>query len=285
MTAVAGRALATAAVAALAVTGCVSETVSGGGSFDASADAAGRARSGWSSERGGAPTPPEPAATTGATGPATEDGGDPSFIGLERPDPSSIVKVPVQNVAPVDAFFDGEGFLLGETIEIDCSYEPFMARMVALAAANEGGKYVVRTDAREGSLHVVTLRSTVGGTRQSGLVPRASFAPQNEIPKDPVTGEIRVRPVFEFVAAESIVVRLHLVPDPDRPIWFRARVTGSPQRAGDTVAPVATYMNPGTRRRARGPTLGLGMEVRRTAEGRWSTRIDEPADAEPPGRR
>ncbi|MCK6481838.1 MAG: hypothetical protein L6R43_17345, partial [Planctomycetes bacterium] len=183
--------------AAVLVAGCQTETRTVGPDAVEAAARGGWAVSGGAGGDGG-----------GRPGGAPSGEGDSPHDALFDPpprDPSDVVQVPVEAYAPVDRFFDNEGFLLGDRVEVDCSAEPFMARLIALAYADANGKYVVREEGREGDVHVVRLRNEASGVNyQSNLVPKATFGSQRGVgaKEDPRTGEVlsvNVRPFFEIV--------------------------------------------------------------------------------------
>ncbi len=247
---------------ALLAAGCVTETTV--------EDPAGRAakEGGW--------------ATKGGEG-ADEPGRHPAmFDPPERP-PEQMVHVPAAAYAPVDQFFDNEGFLVADRIVIDCSFEPFRTRLVALSYEGRGD-WVIREEGRDGDVVWVKLRNgTPGAAYQSNIVPTATFGSHREPPMvvDPRTGRVvgaSPRSIFEFVGTEEILVRFHLTSPRDRPVWFEAKATGTatdPALFRDTV-----YMNANRRRHVKGPDLSLLLDVRRAADGAWGARIVDPGSPE-----
>ena len=122
---------AAAALLAAFAAGCVTETRTAG---IAPADSA--ARAGWNVAAGGGR---DAAAEGGPRGVPSEG----TFWDPPARPADQVVRVPASAYAPVDLFFDNEGYLLGDRIEIDCSFEPFRTRMVA-ASYDRLGDYVVR---------------------------------------------------------------------------------------------------------------------------------------------
>jgi len=250
---------------AAAAAGCVTETRTVGRD---PVDAARRAD--WAAS--GAEVPPDP---LGPEGPHD------AFFNPPPRNPEDVVEVPVEAYAPLDKFFDQEGYLIGDRIEIDCSFQPFMGRMVGLGFERTGTPYVVREERREGNVHVVRLVNLErGAAYQANLVPKATFASQSRPPevKDE-TGKpvgLKVRPVFEFVASEEIVVRMHLEGDPARPVWFQARAIGTPAPLSPDTPRDCIYVNANRRRREKATDLALGLEIRRRSDGKWETLIEDP---------
>ncbi|HEU4394204.1 MAG TPA: hypothetical protein VFS92_01485 [Planctomycetota bacterium] len=251
-----------ALLAAAAAAGCVSETRSTG--FDPASAAA---RAGWSDAGNTGERVPDDAPHDGMFDPAPRD-------------PDDVVTVPQEAYQPLDRFFDNEGYLLGDRIVIECSYEPFVARLVALAYNDHNAKYVLREEGREAGVHWVRVRALNDGPAyQSEFLPKATFGSQRRPPEvkgpDGKPIGIAVRPVFEFVGTKEVLVRMHLRQDKSRPVWLHARAEGlpdplSPDRVRDCV-----YVNANRRMRGRGPVIGLRLEVRRGADGRWEGIVED----------
>ncbi len=243
---------------------CQTETRTFG---DGAPDAA--ARGGWG-VRGG--TPAEP----------VEEQAPP-----ERP-PGEYVEVPVEAYRPVDLFFDNEGYLLGDRIEIDCSYNPFMARMATLSY-DHSAAFVVREEWQQGDVYHVRLKNAApGAAYQQNLIPMVTFGTQRlppPPPMDPVTGKPlpvaapTPRPFFEIVGTQEILLRFHMTSSPDRPVWFQVRATGSPDPARPAATHESIYVNANRRRRVKGDALALRLEIRRGEDGRWSSVVEDPAPA------
>jgi hypothetical protein len=250
--------------AALLLAGCVTETRTVGRDAGDAAE-----RAGWGGKAEGAP------------GEAADDAPHDAFFDPPPRDPDDVVEVPVAAWEPLDLFFDGEGYLIGDRVEIDCSYQPFLARMVGLGYEKFGQVFIVREESREGSVHTIRLRNLLEGPAyQANLVPRASFAAQRrgkEVRDEagrPVG--LAVRPVFEIVASEVIVVRMHLEGDAARSVWFHARATGTPDPLRPDTLRDCVYVNARRGRRVKAPSLELHLEVSRGADGEWRTVIGDP---------
>lgn len=267
---------------ALLLGGCASDTRPAG--FDPVAAAE---RGGWGVRTGGD--------LGGAAAPPPASGGkdEPHDVLFDPParDPGEVVRVPLEAYAPVDNFFDNEGYLLGDRVVVDCSAEPFMARLVGLAYNDASAKFVVREESREGDVHVVRLWNAASGANyQANMLPRATFGTQHGIRReDPVTGRPlppRIRPFFEVIGTEELVIRFHMNTSRDLPVFFRARATGTPGTLDPSVIKDCAYVNANRRRLVRGPVLGLLLEIRRGPDGRWTTLIQDPGGAagEAPGR-
>jgi hypothetical protein len=238
--------------AVVAAAGCAG---SGGG--DALDPFAAAGRGGWADSRADRASDPD-------------DKGDPLPPPPPR-EPGTFVEVPVAAYRPVAELLDAEGFLLGDVIEIDCSFDPFMGRFVALSASSEEGKLVLRTERKGEDVHEVRLTSTLVRVDHQTQAPRCTFAADRRA--DP--SEVRLRPVFEFVGTEEVVVRFHLRTDPDRPVFFRAVARGTAAVEGAPPRD-SSYMNPRSRRRARGKTVEVSAQIRRDASGRWVGAVAEP---------
>jgi len=208
-------------------------------------------------------------------------GGD-ALPATDEPEPGSVVEVPVEAFRPVGTFLDGQGFLLGDRIEIDCSYEPFMARFVALATATGAGKYVVRVDSTEiedkaTGIHTVTLVGAAGPSHMEAYTPRVSFGGPRARPEEAPTPA----PPFMLLGTEEVVVRFHLRPDPDRPVFFDARAFGTPSADNPGAGPRrCTYKKTRPPGVAEGESLRLAMELRRGADGKWRSTVRVPGAAE-----
>lgn len=190
-----------------------------------------------------------------------------------------MVTVPAAAYAPVDQFFDDEGYFVGDRIAIDCSFEPFRTRMVALSYEGRGD-WVIKEEGRDGDVVWVKLRNGIAGAAyQSNIVPTVTFGSHREPPMvvDPRTGRVvgaAPRSIFEFVGTEEILVRFHLTSSADRPVWFEARATGTatdPALLRDSI-----YTNANRRRRVKAADLALSLDVRRAADGAWGARIQDP---------
>jgi hypothetical protein len=205
-----------------------------------------------------------------------------------RRGPDEIVVVPAAAYAPVDSFFDDEGYLVGDRVEIDCSFEPFGTRMVGPASKDEGhGRWVVREEGHEGDVRWIRLRNgAAGAAYQAEKIPTATFGSHSEPPAllDPATGKVigvNPRPVFQFVGTEEVLVRFHMTSSPDRPVWFRARAVGTPSDLRPEELRDAIYMNANRRRRVKGPELGISLDVHRGADGAWAATVDDPGTPAP----
>jgi len=257
-------------LAALVLAGCVTETRSL--ETDPSAAAA---RGGWRVE--GNAVVPDPGAPPAG---GSDAPGDLFFDAAPR-DPADVVRVPLETYAPLDAFFDNEGYLLGDRVEIDCSFEPFLARLAGLAYADDSGKYVIREERKVGDVHEVRLwNAAAGPTTVAALLPRATFGSRRGMrEEDPRTGDPRapsLRPFFEVVGTEEIVVRFHATTSADCPVFFRARARGTPRSDDPASLKDCSYVNANRRRRAKGPALDLTLEIRRDGEGAWTAVIADP---------
>ena len=189
--------------------------------------------------------------------------------------------VPVEAYRPLDEFFDNEGYLVGDRLEIDCSAEPFLARAVALAFADNRSRYVDRQEGRDGDVQWIRLKNLVEGpSYMAEFLPKATFGSQRPVApvldRDGKPVGIRPRPVFEFLGTEEIVIRFHLRADPARPAWFRARAIGTPDPLKPDVARPAVYMNANRGRRVRGVDLHLDLSLGRGGDGAWACRIADP---------
>jgi hypothetical protein len=246
---------------AAAAAGCV--TATRGGGRDAH-DAA--ARGGWATgkERTQAEADAELA--------------HPTFMDPPDRPADAVVRVPAAAVEPVDLFLDNEGYLVGDRIEIDCSFEPFRTRL----AASVREPWVILEEGRTGDVVWVRIRNGVpGAAYQPERVPLATFGSHRRAAEivDPVTGKAvgqKVRPVFEFVGTEQIEVRFHVNNERERPVWFRARAIGTASPLDPETGRDAIYMNVNRRRRVRAPELSLGLEVRRDGAGNWHPSIADP---------
>jgi hypothetical protein len=204
--------------------------------------------------------------------------------------PDEIVQVPADAYAPVDLFFDNEGYLVGDRVEIDCSFEPFRTRLVAVSYEGRGD-WVVREEGRDGDVLWVRLKNGVQGSAyQQEILPTATFGSHREPPPvvDRSSGKVvglAPRPVFQFVATEELTIRFHVNNSADRPVWFRARAVGTPP-AWNKDAPQdprdVIYMNANRRRRVLGPALGIAIDLRRDSDGSWGATVDDPRPAAPP---
>ena len=265
------RAIAAALLAASAA-GCVTQT------RDVGLDpASAAARAGWSDAGSQGDRVPDDAPHDGIFDPPPRN-------------PEDVVEVPAEAYQPLDRFFDNEGYLLGDRIVIDCSYEPFVARIVALAYNDANAKYVLREEGREEGVHWVRVRALNDGPAyQSEFLPKATFGSQRRAPEvkgaDGKPIGLAVRPVFEFVGTKEILVRMHLRQDPSRPVWFHARAEGLPDPLAPDRVRDCVYMNANRGARGRAPTIGLRLEVRRGGDGRWEGIVDDGAPAAPGGPR
>jgi hypothetical protein len=248
------------ALSLLVSAGCVSESKGAGGAFDQAADAAGRG--GWGASAGG-PEAPE------------EDVGPPERI-MPANEPEDIVSIPEAVARPVLEYFDSEGFLLGDRIEIDCSYQPFLAQMVAQATSTyASGVQVERRDVRTDDLLTITLERKVDrehGVHNIAISPRATFATMKDLHRDERTATVEFRPPFEFAAAHVLIVRVHLRPTRERPVFFRAVATSSDQEGSRP----SLFIRPASRRRAEGTTLVLQADLVRGEDGKWRGAVQEP---------
>jgi len=245
-------------LAVLLASGCVTETT-----VDDPAHRAAKA-GGWNSKVGGK---------------GGEDVTHPPFMDPPARPADQMVEVPAAAYAPVDRFFDNEGFLVGDRIQIDCSFEPFRTRMVALSYEGRGD-WVVREEGRDGDVVWVKLRNGIpGAAYQSNIIPTATFGSHREPPMvaDPRTGKVvgaAPKAIFEFVGTEEVLVRFHLTSARDRPVWFEARATGTatdPALARDSI-----YANANRKRMVKASDLGLLLDVRKAADGTWGARIEDP---------
>ncbi len=269
-----------AALAAALAAGCQAERTSGGGrdAFDAAGGGGRREAVGDV----GIPVPP-------------------------RARPEDVVVVPEGVFAPVGDFLDGEGMFLGDRVEIDASYEPFMGRFVSLCKYGEGKSYVRWEESDDAATGVKTIRllASEGPKHLATFVPRVTFPSPREIPKgeglvpegkDPVrtfqelSPEERARleavmrpatrPTFEFVGTEELTIRFHMRPDPRVPVFFRARALGTPPPQDPRGAPrECTYAMVREGRAAyrhRAPVLELGLEIRMSPDGTWKSVVREP---------
>lgn len=255
---------AAAFLAAVLAAGCVTETSLGG------TDAHGVSKS--------------PNAVSGGLGAVAH----PAMFDPPKRGPDEIVHVPADAYLPVDLYFDNEGYLVGDRLEIDCSFEPFRTRLVA--ASYEGrGDWVVREEGRDGDVLWVKLKNGVpGAAYQQEILPTATFGSHREPPPqvDPRTGKVVgviPRPVFQFVATEELTIRFHVNNPADRPVWFRARAVGTPPSWNKDVAQEprdVIYMNANRRRRVLAPALSVALDLRRGADGSWAATIDDPKPAD-----
>jgi hypothetical protein len=250
-----------AALLLAALPGCVTETRGGGRDPH---DAA--ARMGWNAPAERAPGEPEP------------DLAHPTFMDPPDRPSDAVVRVPAEAVEPVDLFLDNEGYLVGDRIEIDCSFEPFRTRLATVTQE----PFVILEEGRTGDVVWVRLRNGVpGAAYQPERVPLATFGSHRRAAEivDPRSGRAvgqKVRPVFEFVGTEQIEIRFHLTNERERPVWFRARAVGTASPLDPETGRDAIYMNVTRRRRVRAPELSLGLEVRRDGAGKWHPSIVDP---------
>lgn len=257
--------------AVLLLAGCQSETRS----LEDADPREAAARGGWKVEGNVVTRDPDAPARPGG------EGGDAFFDDPER-DPADVVQVPLEAYAPLDSFFDNEGYLLGDRVEIDCSFEPFLGRLVGLAYADDSGKYVVREERKIPGGHEVRIwNATPGATTVAALLPRATFGSLKGIrTEDPRTGNpgiARLRPFFEVVGTREIVIRFHGNTSADCPVYFRARAAGMAPAEDPAHPKDCVYMNANRRRRATGPALDLAVEIRRDGAGGWTTVITDPS--------
>jgi hypothetical protein len=255
---------ATAVLLAAAAAGCVSESRSTG--FDPAESAM---KAGWASGGEGEGTVPADAPHDGMFDPPPRRPGD-------------AVTVPAEAYRPIDRFFDNEGYLLGDRVVIDCSYEPFVARLVALAYNDANAKYVIREEGRDGDVRWVRVRAVTGGPAyQAEFLPRATFGSQRRPAEVAGPGGnpvgLAVRPVFEFVGTQEVLIRMHHTQDPSRPVWFHARAEGTPDPLAPESVRDCIYVNASRRARVRGTTLGLRLELRRGADGQWHGVVEDGA--------
>lgn len=226
------------------------------------------------------------AASRRGTGGAAADGevSHPSFQDPPKRSADQVVDVPAAAYAPIDQFFDNEGYLVGDRIEIDCSFEPFRTRLVAVSYEGRGD-WVVREEGRDGDVLWVRLKNGVeGAAYQPEILPTGTFGSHREPPPlvDPRTGQVvgvAPRPVFQFVGTEELVVRFHLNSTRERPVWFRARAVGTAGKwrtDGPSEVRDVIYTNVNRRRRVKGTELGLSLEVRQGPDGVWQAIIDDP---------
>ncbi len=227
-------------------------------------------------------------APAGSPGGAESEVRHPAIFDPPRRGPGDMVVVPASAYAPVDTFFDDEGYLVGDRLEIDCSFEPFATRMVGPASPDEGhGRWVVREEGHEGDVRWVRLRNGANGTAyQAEKLPTATFGSHSEPPElvDPSTGRVigvNPRPVFQFVGTEEVLVRFHMTSSPDRPVWFRARAVGTPSDLKPEEVREAIYVNANRRRRVRGPELGISLDIHRESGGAWAAILDDPGPPAP----
>ena len=216
----------------------------------------------------------------GGSGGGTKEREKPPEEPTERLRPPGVyVEVPEEAYRPVDRFFDNEGYLLGDRVVIDCSFEPFRTRLVALSYEGRGD-WVVREEGRDGDVIWVRMRNgTPGAAYQSNIVPTATFGSHREPPMvvDPGTGRVvgaAPRSIFEFVGTQEVLVRFHLNSPADRPVWFEAKATGTetdPSLVRDSI-----YTNANRRRRVKSPELSLALDLRKGADGAWGARIQDP---------
>ena len=245
----------TVLLGALLLAGCVSET-----SVDLDSHRAAK-RGGWESREGGA-----------------GDGRDDVLDPVTRP-ADQVVNVPAKAYAPVDQFFDNEGYLVGDRIRIDCSFEPFRTRMVALSYEGRGD-WVVREEGRDGDVVWLRLRNgTPGAAYQSNIVPTVTFGSHRQPPMvvDPRTGRpvaASPRSIFEFVGTEEVLVRFHMTSPRERPVWFEARAEGT--ATDPALARESIYTNANRRRRVKAAELALALDLKQDAGGEWKARIDDP---------
>lgn len=263
--------LAGALVAALAA-GCVTATRELGSDPHEAA-----ARGGWGTSEGRPPAP-------------EGEVQHPAMFDPPKRGPDEIAVVPAAAYAPVDSFFDNEGYLVGDRVEIDCSFEPFGTRLVGPESRDEGhGRWIVREEGHEGDVRWVRLRNGAGGVAyQQEKIPTATFGSHSEPPPllDPATGKVigvNPHPVFEFVGTEEVLVRFHMTSPPDRPVWFRARAVGTPSTLRPEEVRNSIYVNANRRRRVEGPELGVSLDVHRKADGTWAATVDDPGTASPGG--
>jgi len=241
-------------LALLLAVGCVSETTVEDGAHGAAR------KGGWAGKSG-------------------EDVVHPDFMDPKSRPSDQMVSVPAAAYAPVDQFFDNEGFLVGDRVVIDCSFEPFRTRMVALSYEGRGD-WVIREEGRDGDVVWVKLRNGIpGAAYQSNIVPTATFGSHREPPMvvDPATGRVvgaSPRSIFEFVGTQEVLVRFHLTSPRDRPVWFEARATGT--ETDPSLARESIYTNANRKRIVKAPELGLALDVRQAADGAWSGRIQDP---------
>jgi len=255
------------AAAALAAAGCRTETRTVGRDPYAAAE-----KAGWRSlGQDGSPD--------SASAPESADS---PYAPRRRP-ADEVTEVPVEAFLPVSRFLDGEGYFLGDRVEIDCSFEPFMARFVPLMAGTGDGKYVVQVNTMDevNRIRTVELRSAAGPTHMEAYTPRVSFASPR------LESEVRpdLRPPFQFLGTEHIIVRFHLRQHPDHPVFFHARAEGTAPATDPDGPPrdcMFKYIRPGGSRVTEGPRLFLGMELLRAEDGRWRPVIREPDGRNPP---
>jgi predicted small secreted protein len=221
-----------------------------------------------------------------AAAPAPEEGADAPAL-----PPGDYVEVPAEAWRPLDAFFDSEGYILGDRIEIDCSRDPFKDRLTALSY-DHSVAYVVREEWKKGDVYYVRLRNEATGIAyQPNLIPLVTFGSRRlppPPPVDPATGRpVKVqreppRPFFEFVATEEILVRFHATSSPDRPVWFQARAVGTPNPVRPSEIRPAIYRNISRGRpEVKGEQLVLDLALRRGSDGAWGAVVRDPEPSLP----
>jgi hypothetical protein len=207
-----------------------------------------------------------------------EEGSGPPVVVTETPAADSVVSVPLEAYRPIDEFFDQEGFLAGDILEIDCSLDPFKTRFVALIATSGQTRYVSKEEGSDKDFDWVRLKNLSDGVAyQPNLLPTVTFGSHTGAERDkPSEPGVAPPRLLRFVATQEIRVRFHHESERTRPVWFRARAVGTPSPLAPETLRDSIYAVKARGVRAAAPELGLALSLDREGE-KWVPRIAEPA--------